>query len=506
MEKKHSVNKRYILYGVLAFLIMYVFYTRVEPLMINDPDDWMYIGNIRTPVPIWKAWNPAKVFPETFEGLFGFFAAFVVYPLCGEYVMSFTYVFAFIVSFAFAIYLIAVCRFCEKVLSITELESICISLVFFSFHFIIFRRNEYEITKFLLTASDLNCFMNYTVPMLLNSVLALWLSKCFLLDDSKDDILAMVNEGEYYKAGMILIALYFAVFSNMTSNIVLIAPCMVIFLCRMMNRVKDEGIVGVFKITFWKRNILLVTIFVLELICLIFEANGGRASSISVNWSTAFSDTYDDLKYVFSLRNPLVWVTMLIAIGCGTVLAIFEKKDETYKKCFAFVIASGWIVGMYMFLLCSRTGESNITRPENLLTILFFTLLLFTVSLGKIVQKYRKSVIIVFVSGILFGIYAIGGNYEQSMSYYDGDGRFALMVNNNIIEQFINADLKRVDQFELHLPTSGLGYYPFSGERIATTLYRHKIVNMLHHPVTVLENDYLYFTDSSNEKPDCDGL
>lgn len=71
--KKH----RYIVYGVVVFLFFYVFYTRVEPIMVSDPDDWTYIGYTRVPVPLWKNWNPAKVMPETLEGILGSVAAFL---------------------------------------------------------------------------------------------------------------------------------------------------------------------------------------------------------------------------------------------------------------------------------------------------------------------------------------------------------------------------------------------------------------------------------------------
>lgn len=267
-NKKHRVL---LLYGVGIFLLMYIFYVNVEPIMINDPDDWTYIGHIRTPLPIWKHWNPAKVFPETFEGIFGAIAAFVIYPICGDYVMSFTYVFAFIVAMTIALYIVGLTFFCREVFNIKQISAIIATFITFCMHFLLFRQ-EYRIpSKFLFSASNLNCFMNYTVPMLLNTLLAIWIISCFVQENKKEDIFYVLNTGDNkvrYKVGGYLIVLYFAVFSNMASNIVFIAPCTYIVLCRMKNAFATDGVSGVLKIDFLKRNSLFIYIFTMELICL----------------------------------------------------------------------------------------------------------------------------------------------------------------------------------------------------------------------------------------------
>ena len=59
-----------------------------------------------------------------------------------------------------------------------------------------------------------------------------------------------------------------------------------------------------------------------------------------------------------------------------------------------------------------------------------------------------------------------------------------MAVNENIIQQFIVADINNVDELELHIPESG-----FSGERIATTLYKHGVVSKRYYPTIVLENE-----------------
>lgn len=61
-----NINKRdsaiYSCFFVLAGALLLIHYICIRPIMICDPDDWTYISYIRQAVPLWGAWNPAKIF------------------------------------------------------------------------------------------------------------------------------------------------------------------------------------------------------------------------------------------------------------------------------------------------------------------------------------------------------------------------------------------------------------------------------------------------------------
>lgn len=494
--KKH----RYIVYGVVVFLFFYVFYTRVEPIMVSDPDDWTYIGYTRVPVPLWKNWNPAKVMPETLEGILGSVAAFFVYPIIGDYIGSFTYVFAATVAFGVTLYTLIMAKLTEYVITNSRNDAIVASFLSLVVHFLVFRQDSGENNKFLLTASNLNCFCNYILPMLLNAILAMWLIGNFAMEHDADDIINAIkdNNKEFYRYGFLLLILYFAVFSNMASNIVLIAPCSYIMFARFVDyrkaRIESAGqIQKVSAFIFLKRNILYCYIFALEIVTLFYEANGGRAESLDVDWKNAFSNTIKDLQWVYGQRNRLICAClgMICLIG---ILLIFTSRSKPLKKTLIAAYYSLFVTWIYMFLLFARIGNNKIARSENVFTLLFFMLLITCVMIGYLLSKSKVAQCAsVMVAGILF-LYACGGRYEPSDSYYNGDAETCYAVNNSIINQFVLADKQRMDVFELHIPADGLGYYSFSGERIATTLYKHKIVSSIHHPVLVLE-DIEYFTN-----------
>ena len=493
--KKHQ----YIIYGVLIFLFFYVFYTRIEPIMVSDPDDWTYIGYTRIPVPLWKNWNPAKVMPETLEGILGSVAAFFVYPITGDYISSFTYVFAAVVAIGITLYTLVMTKLTERVITSSKNDAIIASFFCLILHFLVFRQDVGEYNKFLLTASNLNCFCNYILPMLLNAAIAMWLVGNFAMERDADDIIKgiYIDKKNTYRYGLLLLVLYFAVFSNMASNIVLISTCSFIVVARFITHVKAKKEFDIRNnniFSFVKRNILYCYIFAMEIVNLIYEANGGRAESL--DWVGGYN-TIQDLKEVYVQRNKLICFLLGMICLIGIIL-IFISNCKPLKKALIIGYYSLFVTWIYMFLLFARIGNNKIARSENVFTLLFFVLMITCIVVGYLLSKSKAiqcgSVMIV---GLLF-LYACGGSYEPSDSYYNGDIATCYAVNNNIIDQFVLADKQHMDVFELHIPADGLGYYSFSGERIAATLYKHKIVSSIHHPVLILE-DIDYFTNSNTE-------
>ena len=170
-----------VIYMVLLFGVSYIFYVKVEPIMICDADDWNYISSTRLAIPLWGNWNPSKVFPETLMGLCGFFAAYIIYPLSGDYIYSLTYVYAFVVSAFVVLYIIALLFFVKRILNMTMRGALVCSLMAYLLHFL-FMLQPGTNNIFMFTASNLNCFVNYTIPVLLCSMLALYFVQKYLFD------------------------------------------------------------------------------------------------------------------------------------------------------------------------------------------------------------------------------------------------------------------------------------------------------------------------------------
>ncbi len=270
-----------LLYGVLIFSVSYIFYTQVEPIMICDTDDWTYISSIRLAIPLWGNWNPSKVFPETLMGLCGFFSAYVVYPLSGDYIFSFTHVYAFIVSIFIVFYIMALLFFVKKILNMTMQGGVVCSMIAYLLHFL-FMLHPGANNIFMFTASNLNCFVNYTIPVLFCFILASYFVQKYLFDNNS--LLCDENlnfRQTFNKIGAMAFFIYLSIFSNMVCNIVIIAPFIYMFSAIILEQIKACGIKKVFTLSNIKRYSLFIYVFGLEFACLIFEYNGGRANDLN---------------------------------------------------------------------------------------------------------------------------------------------------------------------------------------------------------------------------------
>ena len=132
---------------------------------------------------------------------------------------------------------------------------------------------------FMFTASNLNCFVNYTIPVLLCSMLALYFVQKYLFDYNSllyDKNLNCRQPVE--KIGAIAFLIYLAIFSNMVCNIIIIAPFICMFSTIFLRQMKEDGIKKVLSISNIKRYVLFIYVFGLEFVCLIFEYNGSAIS------------------------------------------------------------------------------------------------------------------------------------------------------------------------------------------------------------------------------------
>ena len=89
--------------NIILFLFLFVFFTRICPIILYDKDDWIYIGQMRIPFPQWNGWNPVKVLPEILMPICGYISAYFIYPIIGNYFFSITITSAIILSIFIAL-------------------------------------------------------------------------------------------------------------------------------------------------------------------------------------------------------------------------------------------------------------------------------------------------------------------------------------------------------------------------------------------------------------------
>ena len=489
VTKNKNDDRIYVIYAMVIFFIMYVFFTTVKPIMVCDPDDWTYIGTIRKAFPIWKAWNPAKVMPETLEGFLGYFSAYVIYPLCGDYIRSFTYVFAFFVALMIALFIVSIALLLDKCLSIGRGIAVLSSFITFLLHFLVLKG-----TMFLFTASNLNCFMNYLVPLLFSIMLFMG----FMIKGSTygEDGFLYKNKCrtiiDILRTGSILLLIYLSVFSNMVCNVALIVPMALSFLYRTIKDLKRIGYRKMLSKEYLMQDLFYIVTFVLEAICLIFEYNGGRAGSFHTDIYTALSETKEDLIYIVQHLNRVLILIMLFVFLSASIMCIKDKNHKCLKIKILLVLSCA-LTDIYMALLYTKIGEHKLQRCENIFVMMIFAMLAFSVAFGYLIDCWKKILMIMPIALYILGSLVLSRDYKASISYYAGDRALCYAVDTNIVSQYVQAEREGKIEFDLHVPRSGLGSYSFTADRISSTLYRHGITNKRLKANMIFEDD-TYFT------------
>lgn len=334
----------HIFYLFFLFSFLFIWYTRAYPLLVADADDWTYISYIRQAIPKWGIWNPAKVLPETFMGIIGGFSAFVVAPLVNDYILSFTYSYAFVICIFIVLYVFLFDCFLIKKFGTTSLQTIFISFVFFSSHFLIMKSGDIN-NKYLLKAINLNCFMNYLIPFLVCVSLVFYLLT--IIDDNSKNIFSFTNSNYNQIQKTILVSVgYLAIFSNMVDNILLISVIVSLYLFLFRK--------NFFCIKNFCESHFFIYLLILEVICLIFEANGGRAKSLEFNFYKNFIETFDDfLLIIKSINKTFIKSSLLLLIVA--LYLIISKKDYIYFKYIVIFTIAMFICFFIQFGSCTQT-------------------------------------------------------------------------------------------------------------------------------------------------------
>ena len=155
---------------------MFIWFSKVHPLVPFDGDDWGHLSFARRAVPELTQWNPAKLFPEIFMSMTCTIAAFTIAPITGDYIGAITIMSAFVTSGFITVYIHCFSECLKRIFKVSSNHSVLIEALFLILHFLILRQGDSDNT-YLLYCIDLNCYYNYLLPALLNASLVLFMIK-----------------------------------------------------------------------------------------------------------------------------------------------------------------------------------------------------------------------------------------------------------------------------------------------------------------------------------------
>ena len=364
MEKKldtkivYNRRKYYkVLFWAGLFTFLYVFFTKIHPLVIYDSDDWSNISYVRQAFPLWSDWNPCRVFPETFMPILSYVAVYLVKPFVHDYILSMTVTHGAVISIAILVYLFVFYRWIQAKFRATEAQAFVFTLAFLLFHFSILKV-EWNDNSYLFFSDNVTCYFYYVLPNLINASIVLWFMGSKAGINERWD-----NEHPLRKGGLILLV-YLAILSNLFQTIILIAYIGYDLLL---------GLIVYFKekrkniLLFLKQNLFSVASITLWLISLVFEFGGERSVDIASD-SIQIKDSILALIGYLPRLNRMTCLLFFISIITAMIIWFRSKnKGEIDKRYISTVIRSlvcAVTVAIFLVLLCGVSGSGYLERAD----------------------------------------------------------------------------------------------------------------------------------------------
>lgn len=473
MKNKFKIS----LLQISIFVFMFIFFTRISPLVPFDADDWLFNGTMRAPYPLWGAFNPTRILPEILDPFGGSIAAFCVYPFTKDYVGSITLVQAVIISIFIVIMFSVFFYLLVKKFSYSINTALIAELMFFLSFFLIFKHiNAPSYTGFWTV--DLTCVFFYLIPGLLNGTSVFLMIK-------ESNFGENFNKFNNRKKGLFLLIFYFALFSNSQFNII-IATCT--FCLLIESSYKNTW--KIFNFSFFKRTWIYLLILFTWLITVFFDLHGGRAKNLSIsNRGTLHQKlviVVGQFHNLLSTLNTSFIFFMVIVIALAIFSAIYLKKDNSFLKLMVINIISLILSLLYLFLAYAKAIPRYASRVDAMWPVLFYFLFIFGLSLAFIVAKFNivkniSPLIIILSCFIAFNfscppIPSLSG-IDPSMNT-----RIAKKIDYYIIGQVIDADQNGKSKVIVKVPQGSLtdnnwpqSYY--MAPSISQSLYSAHIIN-----------------------------
>ena len=471
-------NFLYIGSIIAAFVSMFIFFYVCHPLVILDADDWQYVSYTRLPIPYTGYWNPSRILPEILISLCGS-AALVVYKIgILGYIESQVLIFGIVLSLFIAFYIAAFISLIRSRFNISMFYSCVLGGIFLSLHFLIFRKSA-ENNLYMFYSYDTCCYFYYTISALLNCTLVMYFDFSGILNNffSRSRILWKI---------ILLIIVYFAIFSNLFNSIILVAYLGVIFLSRLIETIIKKGSFS----ALIKKFALPLAIILLWLVAVYCEGHGGRAGNgASWLWDgflTAVIQTAKYLPEIFSSFSISFYIIFFLAV-CGIIFAIAKHLDNA-DNCRVFIrfiilqLFTAIVIIIFLVLLCAVVNEEYILRPQVMFGFIYTLFMIILAGFAYIIKYWKPaglcSVIIFVFSVLLCNTNGVTYSPSNPMGLSEN---ICISVDNDLIEQMVAADLSGTEKTYIYVMDTGVDdnwpHTAYIGYGLKQTLLKHGIIH-----------------------------
>lgn len=476
-------QNKYSLFLFLAiFLFTFIFFTQAHPIYPYDLDDWKIMRKVRDLYPSIYEWNPTRVLPEVLMPRCGEFAMLVVYPIVGDITLAIGYVTSTLLTLLISVYMLFFYRMANRRFHLPEATSFVLTLLFYAFHFLIFRSLKAE-NQHLFFSYDLTDHYFYTIPNLLGSILVL----LFITDRFEN----LSLKTRPILKGFLLLAIYLLLLSNLFNSIILVSYVGMLLLVNFYKAIKQKSKIKEFCQCYW----LHLSIIAFWLIAILFEPYGGNANAIT----QTVSPLYDALKesarnmyhvMAFQTNKLAVWL-IIITIATYIIHTIRSKQTKDRSLPLILLCAAG-VSAIFLTLLGAKSFPYYLLRIMSVYAVPFFLILACFICAAMLIHRMpRIAVLLPLLLLLIYGNTVQRGNTFQDVQTFlidnDQQGRYKispdeiLRQNRTNINTVVKADQAGLDSVTLYVPRFEQdGNWPISwiyGKSFAMFLHRYGITS-----------------------------
>lgn len=465
------------IYFSIVFLVLYLFFMHTNSFIPFHWDDWYALEHVHTFFPSFSEWNPSRIFPEIFTYILGIVVAYIVTPVSGDYLLSYTYTVSFILSIIiilmlYIIYVISL--HISKNLIFSIVCNIIIILLCF-----IYNKNSHPVIDYLFFANSISLCTYYTFSYIINTILILII--CYEYINKNSHIL------NYTYFPFIIIFSYFCIFSMDTASIISASFSWCLLLQHIIYNLK-------YKISIYKNikkyhvicmiNILFyITSFLFNLLC----PTGRYQSLINQSGENNFFKSLSQLNIIWQNLNTAVVTCVIFFIFIYIVVSylfICKKEYDSLKN--VTVIILSLLGSAVISLIVDFTADTLVPVHilqwplYNVLFPCFLACIFSIVGLFKFFQKTKFMQTLLSLSTAFITTFFVVLAFSPESSYRYGE--FINLDSFLLIKSFIQsaqeADMAGKDEFLVLTPETE---WPYPHEqyvyRMEKTFYIHGLIS-----------------------------
>lgn len=468
-----ELKKRIFLASFYALIFIYfiVFFTKLHPIILSDTDDWLYAFKVREAIPLWKVWNPSRIFAETLMPVVSEICAYTIYPVTGDFFKSLTFGYAFVISGTITALINVIYKYLFKKYNVKQYILIMVVLFFILCHFWIFRIADSG-NNYMFKTVDACTHFYYVIPNIINCIMVIFMINNNYIQNYEES--GGREDKTFKRNAFFIILVYFCIFSNIWSSIIIASFIASKLLLDLVYTIKRHE----FNIVRYTRKQLLnLIILAVWFISQIFEMNGGRAALISSQSFTGeiFNVLNTELNVVKGMNNKFV-ICMLVLLVCGLYFIIKNNERDKIIEIGQFFLAF-IIMELYLVLSCAKAGSWYISRPDVFYGLFFFVMVIAILCFITIINHLPAfKVFFPLVLVIIFFDCNTSGKTFLESNVVQLPPNIIYAINNDILKQMADAQANGLEKTDIYVPMfnsdDNWPYATYAGYYISGNLYK----------------------------------